>query len=185
MKVLVLMTMRPAVLSLTCLTGSFSAWARPVLTGQRCGADPNEPPARVIANSEGKGWQQYPDVKSVPELQLNAGAAVMQWPGSHGKLLVAIQELAEDFSVYAYYCFDKAGYLTQIRYELGTAWRWGCREEGSVVKKKFNRETSIFFSTETEQPIPRPEQADDVPDALKPTFYLKKSQLPFFQLLPK
>jgi hypothetical protein len=44
---------------------------------------------------------------------------------------------------------------------------------------------SECFGTKTEAHITRPEQADDIPAALKPRVYLKKSNLPFFKLLSK
>jgi Domain of unknown function (DUF3854) len=44
---------------------------------------------------------------------------------------------------------------------------------------------SEFFDTTNEAPVKRPEQADDIPDALKPHLYARKSRLPFAKLLPK
>jgi hypothetical protein len=40
-----------------------------------------------------------------------------------------------------------------------------------------------FFSTENEKPTPKPEAANDVRDALKPSMYLTLDRLPFSKLL--
>jgi len=163
---------------------STSAQAKLTQTAQRCGANQDEAPARVFADSSGKGWREY-KAKAVPELELNLGSAAQVWPGTNGSLLVHVQEPGEDFAVYTDYCFDKAGKLTQLRYELRTAWGWGYRQEGPLAGSNLKSETSEFFDTKTGQHIERPEQAGDVPDALKPRIYQKKSELPFFKLLPK
>ena len=154
-------------------------------TAQRCGANQEQPASRIFADSDGQGWHEYQNIKSVPELQLNSGSAARLWTGSGGNLLVRVEEPGEDFAAYTDYCFDKTGQLQQLRYELRTAWGWGYREEGPFANGKSKPKISEFFSTETEKPIKKPEQADDVRDALKPHIYLNKSQLPFFKLLSK
>jgi hypothetical protein len=170
---------------LVCMSCSFVTRAAGTQTAQRCGASQDQPAARVFADSDGLGWHEYQNIKNVPELQLNGGSAALLWLGSDGNLLVGVQEPGEDFTAYTDYCFDRTGHLLQLRYELRTAWGWDYREEGPFSNGKLKREISEFFSPETEQPIKKPEQADDVPDALKPHIYLKKSQLPFFKLLSK
>ena len=154
-------------------------------TAQRCGAHQNQPPARVYADSDGRGWREYQDVKSVPELELHVGSAVQVWSGANGSLLVHLQGPGDDFAAYTDYCFDKAGVLVQLRYELRTAWGWGYREEGPFANGKRKAERSEFFATDTEQAIKKPDQADDVSDALKPRIFPDKSRLPFVKLLPK
>ena len=99
--------------------------------------------------------------------------------------LIRLEEPGEDFAAYTDYCFDKAGQLVAVRFELRTAWGWGYREEGPVVNGKLTRQTSEFFSTKTEAPITRPEQAADIADALRPHLYARKSRLPFATLLSK
>jgi hypothetical protein len=168
--------------SLVCSTG---AQAKLTRTAERCGANQDEPPARVFADSSGKGWREYKSAKAVPELELNVGSAAQVWPGTNGSLLVHVQEPGEDFAAYTDYCFDQAGKLTQLRYELRTAWGWGYRQEGPAAGKNLKPETSEFFDTKTGQHIERPEQASDVADALEPRIYRQKSELPFFKLLPK
>jgi hypothetical protein len=55
--------------------------------------------------------------------------------------------------------------------------------ESSVSKGALGAYSSEFFSTENGKTVPRPKQASDIPDALKPTLYLKMSKLPFANLL--
>jgi len=124
-------------------------------------------------------------VKDVPQLELGFGKFALVWAGLDGKALIFLEEPNEDFTAYTDYCFDKAGQLVALRFELRTAWGWGYREEGTFVRGKLTPQTSGFFSTTNEAPITRPEQAADVADALKPHLYVRKSQLPFVKLLPK
>jgi hypothetical protein len=62
----------------------------------------------------------------------------------------------------------------------------GFREEGPVVNGKIYSASSVFFDTETEKVIPKPgEDADEILDAVRPSIYERKSQLPFFKLLSR
>jgi hypothetical protein len=171
--------------SLVFLSCDSSVCAAGTQTAQRCGADQQKSPSRLFADSAGKGWKEYENIKKVPELQLNRGAAAMLWPGAGGNTLVALEEPGEDFTAYTDYCFDKFGHLIQLRYELRTAWGWGYREEGAFTNRKLKLEISQFFSTVTELPIDKPEQAEEVPEALKPHIYTKEAHLAFFKLLSK
>jgi hypothetical protein len=154
-------------------------------TAQRCGVDQDQAPMGVYADFDGKGWRQYQNAKSIPELELNVGAAAFLWSGSNGNQLVSLQEPGEDFAAYSDYCFDKSGKIIQLRYELRTAWGWGFRQEGAFTKNSFRPETGEFFDTVTGQRIERPDQANDIQDALKPRVYRTTSQLPFSKLLSK
>lgn len=169
-------------LSLACC---LAAHAKLTQTAQRCGANQDLPAAHVYADFDGKGWREYKDVKSVPELELNIGSAVQIWPGADGNLLVHVQEPGDDFAAYTDYCFDKGGNLVQLRYELRTAWGWGYRQEGPLVSDNLKPKIEEFFDMKTGQHIERPNQASDVPDALEPRIYRRKSQLSFFKILPK
>ena len=100
-------------------------------------------------------------------------------------VLIRMEEPGEDFAAYTDYCFDKDGQLVALKFVLRTAWGWGFREEGPVMKGQLITQTSEFFDTSSEAPVKRPEQADDIPDALKPSLYVRKSRLPFAKLLPK
>lgn len=105
--------------------------------------------------------------------------------GPDGKALVRLEEPGEDFNAYTDYCFEKTGQLVQLRFELRTAWGWGYREEGPVVNRALAHQMSEFFGTKDEVAVTRPEQADDIADALRPHLYARKSRLPFARLLSK
>jgi hypothetical protein len=155
-------------------------------TAEQCGVDIEQPALKVFANFDGvEGWREYKNVKEIPPLSPGFGSAAFYWTGHNGNSLIQLQEPSEDFSAYTHYCFDRSGHLTRLRYELRTAWGWGFREEGLIKKGNFQVETSEFFDTKTEQPIHKPEMADEIPEALKPRLYLIKSKLPFSRLLPK
>jgi len=173
-----------ALLIVAALGGEARATQNPI--AQRCGVDQSQPPQRIFANPDGKqGWREYPNVKDVPELELNSGGFARLWSSRDGNIFVSTQEPGEDFAAYTDYCFDSAGQLIGLKFQLRTAWGWGYREEGAVRKGMLAPETSEFFDTKTESRIARPEQTADIPDALKPRLYLRKSHLPFFKLLSK
>lgn len=156
------------------------------LTAQRCGVDQNQPPQRIFADPDGKqGWREYRSVKDLPELQNDAGEFAGLWAGRDGRVLVSTQEPGEDFASYTDYCFDSTGQLVQLRFQLRTAWGWGYQEEGPIRSGILTSKKTKFFDTKTEMPIIRPGQAADIPEALKPRLYIRKSKLPFFKLLSK
>ena len=173
------------VLWMLAVTISTTAGTRNSGTARRCGIDQDLPAQRIFADSDGKhGWREYRSVKDVPEIQLDAGGAfAWLWAGRDGHVLIRIEEPGEDFSAYTDYCFSKNGQLEQLRFELWTAWGWGYREEGPIANGALAPQTLDFFSTENEEPITKPDQADDIHDALRPHLYLRKSQLPFARLL--
>jgi hypothetical protein len=154
-------------------------------TWQRCGVDQKQTPQRVFANPDGKvGWQEYRTLKEIPELSNDAGEYAGLLTGRDGDSLIITEWPGEDFDAFTDYCFDKNGHLLQMRFELRTAWGWGFREEGPIVKGKISSASSEFFDTKTEKVIPKPgENADEVLGAVKPDLYTRKSQLPFFALL--
>ena len=154
-------------------------------TALRCGVDPGQSPARIFANPDGKhGWREYRNVKDVPELD-GIGQFARLWTETHGMALIRLEEPGEDFAAYTDYCFDKDGKLVALKFALRTAWGWGYREEGPVTNGELTPQMSEFFDTGNEAPIKRPEQADDIPDALRAHLYVRKSRLPFAKLLPK
>jgi hypothetical protein len=153
-------------------------------TAQRCGVDQAQPARRVFANSVGKHrWREYRSVSDVPELDLDGGASANLWVGRDGHILISIDEPGEDFAAYTDYCFNKKGQLELVRFELRTAWGWGYRQESPIRNGAIRNEISEFFSTDTKQPVAKPQQADDIPEALRPHFFMKESELPFAKLL--
>jgi hypothetical protein len=155
-------------------------------TAQQCEVEQDRPAQRIFADPDGKhGWSEYRSVKDVPELQLGFGQLARFWAGPDGKALIRLEEPGEDFNAYTDYCFGKTGHLLSLRFELQTAWGWGFREEGPIVNGTLRSRTSEFFNTKDGLLVTRPEQADDVPDALRPHLYARKSRLPFAQLLSK
>ena len=166
-----------SVLCLLAVTTTTAASTGKNATAQRCGVDQDEPAQRIFADPDG--------LTDVPELELGFGESARLWAGGDGNLLIRAEEPGEDFAAYTDYCFNKAGQLVQIRFELRTAWGWGYRQEGPIAKGSIIAQTSEFFSTKTGESITKPDQAADVADALRPHLYLLKSQLPFSKLLSR
>ena len=174
------------VLCLSIQASNTSAHVVQSSTALRCGVDPEQLAARIFANPDGKhGWREFRNVKDVPVLELGIGQLARLWTETHGMALIRLEEPGEDFAAYTDYCFDKDGRLVALKFTLRTAWGWGYREEGPVANGELTPQMSEFFDTGNEAPVKRPEQADDIPDALKPQLFNRKSRLPFAKLLPK
>jgi len=153
-------------------------------TAQQREVEQGRPAKRIFADSDGKnGWSEYRIVEDVPELQLGSGQLARFWPGPNGGALIRLEEPGEDLNAYTDYCFGKTRNLLSLRFEVRTAWGWGFREEGPIVNGTLRPRRSEFFDTMDELSITRPEEADDVPDALKPHLYSRTSRLPFAKLL--
>jgi len=153
---------------------------------QHCGVDQDRPAQRFFAvPDEQHGWQEYRSIEDVPELELGIGQLARLWAGPDGNALIRVEEPGEDFSAYTDYCFEKTGGLMQLRFELRTAWGWGYREEGPVVDGALAPRMSEFFGTKNEVEVAKPEDADDIAQALKPHLYTRKARLPFARLLSK
>ncbi len=175
-----------SVLCLSAATISAHAGTVKSPTAQLCEVEQDRPAQRIFADPDGKhGWSEYRSVKAVPELELGFGQLARLWAGSDGKGLIRLEEPGEDFNAYTDYCFGKTGQLLSLRFELRTAWGWGFREEGPIVNGILRPRTSEFFNTKDELPVTKPEQADDVPEALRPHLYARRSRLPFAKLLSK
>jgi hypothetical protein len=150
----------------------------------RCTSGFDQTTERIFANSGSKTWKEYAKVEDVPALSLDDGEQMFAVSANgHGAKQVRLVEYNEDASMSYSYCFGPAGKLNSLHYELRTAWGWGYAEErllgpsGEIVQR-----STKFFDTGSNQKIPRPRQADDVPDFLKPTMYRSFDSLPFIAL---
>jgi hypothetical protein len=153
-------------------------------TAPQCGVNVHVPAQRVFAKvNDSAVWREYRGIEGVPALDLNGGISAQLWTGTGGTSFVRVVEPAEDFWIYTEYCFAKGGQLRRVGFELRTAWGWAYRLESPVENGTIHDASSGFFSTQTEKSITKPEQADDVSQALKPTLYPQASQLPFSKLL--
>lgn len=153
---------------------------------QKCEVGPKQPAQRVFAKVDNKvPWKEYGHLADVPELSLGFGTTAEMWLGPNSSLLIRTEEPGEDFNAYTRYCFNQGGQLVQVAYEIRTAWGWGFRTGGTVSGSALHADSKQFFSTETEKPIPRPKNADDIHEALMPTLFLTVHQLPFSRLLSK
>jgi hypothetical protein len=130
------------------------------------------------------GWHEYRSLKAVPQLDLDGGISAEYWKDADGSVLVrAVVEPGEDFWTYTKYCFGSGLQLVSLELELRTAWGWSYRSQMRMEKGSLRRVSQGFFDIETSKPIPKPEGADDIPKALKPTVFTEEKELPFFHLL--
>ncbi|HTX75579.1 MAG TPA: hypothetical protein VMD29_05175 [Terracidiphilus sp.] len=153
---------------------------------QKCGVELREPAQRVFAKVDDKQpWKEFGRVADVPELSLGFGTSAEMWSGRNHGLLIRTEEPGEDFDANTEYCFGQGGKLVQVAYEIRTAWGWGFRMNGNVLNGALHTDSKVYFNTETGKRMLRPEGADDIREALRPSLFLTVNQLPFSQLLSK
>lgn len=156
------------------------------IVAQKCGVESNEPAQRVFAKIDDKQpWREFRHVADVPELSLGFGTSAEMWSGRNHRLLIRTEEPGEDFDAYTEYCFGQDRRLLQVAYELRTAWGWGFRMNGTVLNGTLHTDSKVYFNTETGKQMPRPDGADDIREALRPSLFLTVKRLPFSQLLSK
>jgi hypothetical protein len=115
----------------------------------------------------------------------SVSAPLRRWRGDKHTILVRTDEPGQDFEAYTEYCFSKDGQLIHLAYELRTAWGWAFRMGGPIKDGAIHNDSSEFVNIETEKPIPKPQGADDVREALKPALFLQANRLPFYELLSR
>jgi hypothetical protein len=140
--------------------------------------------ARTFAKTSNEdNWREYRNIEAVPDLSLDGAASAQFWQDQDGVLSALIVEPGEDFWIYTRSCFNRGGKLVGVAFEVRTAWGWSFREDGIIVKGQLQTVSSGFFNTENDQKTPRPDAADDIADALRPTLYFETTKLPFAALL--
>jgi hypothetical protein len=150
----------------------------------QCSESTQGPANRVFAKVNDHGpWREYRGIESVPDLVLDGGISAQLWDEANGSFSIRTVEPGGDFWTYTNYCFVRSGELARLSFEVRTAWGWAYRLEGPVENGAIRATTSGFSDTKTGEPVPRPGQADDVSQALKPTLYLRARQFPFSNLL--
>jgi hypothetical protein len=164
--------------------------AVPVLAGaaspfaQKCDLEGIKPELRVFAKTDASApWRSFQSTAKLPDLENDSGMTAQIWRAPAGSFLVRIDGPGEDFATFTNYCFDQAGTLRRIRFEVRTAWGWGYRLDSPTNRGSNRLGPGQFFNTKTEKAIPRPAQAADISDALKPTIYKTARSLPFDNLL--
>ncbi len=152
-----------------------------------CSPDLKRATERIFANIGLKSWKEYAKVDEVPPLDRENGEqmfAVRVSPS--GEKYVRSIEYTEDSSMYYDYCFGNAGWPRRVRYEMRTAWGWWYEDDQFYLSRTMAiRHTKYFFDTASNKVIPRPRQADDVPDFLKPEIYSSFNRLPFIAIFNK
>src|SRR5438552_2020109 len=93
----------------------------------QCGIDFDGAAVHVFINSS-KGWKEYRDLKSLPELNSGADSEFIVRSDPSGKHYVRTFIPGDDFDRYQDDCFGEKGKLQSFRYELRTAWGWGYEE---------------------------------------------------------
>jgi len=142
--------------------------------------------ARVFADpGDSNRWREFQNTEDIPGDDSDAGQSAQFWKDEKGAASADIVEATEDFVIDTRYCFARSGKLEHIGFEVRTAWGWGYRLRGSINGGVLHRESSEFFGTKDEKPIPRPSDASDISEVLKPTLYLTTGKLPFASLLSR
>jgi hypothetical protein len=128
-------------------------------------------------------WQEYQNLYSVPALSPASGVSAQFWQHKRRTPLVTVVEPGQDFEIETKYCFDEAGQLKTVDFEIRTALGWGYRAQGTATDGVFNASSSQFFRLKDGKRTPQPDFVGGAPAALKPKLYLSVSELPFAGLL--
>jgi hypothetical protein len=149
-----------------------------------CSPDLKQANERIFANIGLKSWKEYAKPAEVPPLNRDNGEEMFVVRVSpSGEKYVRSIEYTEDSSMYYEYCFGNAGWPRRVRYEMRTAWGWWYEDDQFYLTPRMAmRHTKYFFDTASNKMIPRPRQADDVPDFLKPKIYWSFNTLPFISI---
>lgn len=114
---------------LLMVTAGMAVCATECVASMGCDVSKGQAPKHVLAQPDAYSpWREYPTQKDIPEIQPGRGESALLWNGREGDTLVRTEEPGQDFSAYSEYCFGKAGELTELKFELRTAWGWGYRE---------------------------------------------------------
>ncbi len=139
---------------------------------------------RIFANSGDQGlWREYRTLDDAPALNMKGDMLGEFWQVNKKIRSAYLVERGQNFTISTRYCFDEAGNLDGVGFEIETALGWGHRMEGSVSGGAFLATTSEFFNLSNGKKVPRPGGVESVPRALQPVLYLNQSELPFASLL--
>lgn len=140
--------------------------------------------SRTFAKTNNQSdWQEYRSFESVPALRPGGGMSGQFWQHKHRTPSATMVEPGQDFQIETKYCFDEAGQLEAVGFEIRTALGWGYRAQGTATGGVFNVSSAQFFRLKDGKTTPQPDFVGGVPEALKPKLYLSVSELPFAGLL--
>jgi hypothetical protein len=128
-------------------------------------------------------WQEYQSADAVPVLSPATGVSAEFWQRNGGTPSAMMVEPGQDFEIETKYCFDEAGQLKTVGFEIRTALGWGYRAEGIATGGVFSERSSEFFRLNDGKTTPQPDFVGGVPPAVKPKLYMSVSELPFAGLL--
>ena len=139
--------------------------------------------ARTFSTLSGSSpWVEYQSLADAPD-PTGLGAAYAQyWTDGNGAPSVFMIQPGTKYWIYVTYCFSAAGQLENVSFILNAP-TWGYRLDGTVTQGTLQPQTSYFFDNYSGATIPKPDGADALADAMKPTLYLETSKLPFAALL--
>ncbi|HTW78729.1 MAG TPA: hypothetical protein VME23_04190 [Terracidiphilus sp.] len=158
----------------------------PAAASAPCDMNPAGPAQRVFAQEDSKhAWAEFRNIESVPSLDLESGISAEVWNEADVAILVRTVQPGEDFWIYTEYCFAENGPLVYCDLEVRTAWGWGYHTGGPIADGRFHSANERFFDTKKNQSIPKPHDADDISDSLRPTIYADTGRLPFWELIEK
>jgi hypothetical protein len=142
--------------------------------------------ARVFAKTNGDStWSEYRSLAEVPQVVLDSGMTAQFVQHKKSNPSVTMVAPGEDFWLYTRYCYDDAGQLAGLSFELRTSLGWGYRTDGEVAGGTFAASSQEFFRTKDGKAIEKPVGVSGAPSNLKPTLYASVGDLPFAPLLKK
>lgn len=140
--------------------------------------------ARVFAKASGQSdWLEYHSLSALPDLSLDGGMSAQFLQQKKRTPSVTVIQPGENFWLYTRYCFDDQGQLATLSFELRTLLGWGLRSGGSAGAGSLSSSPAEFFDMRTGKTISRPAGVSSAPTNVRPTIYMRVSELPFAPLL--
>jgi len=140
--------------------------------------------ARIFANVDARdAWREFLAMPQLSTLSIHGGMLAEYWQESKKGITAFTIERGQNFWISTRYCFDDAGNLEGVGFQIDTALGWGHRIEGSFSGAGFKEISSEFFDLNNGKVVPKPGGVADVPRALKPILYLNQGELPFASLI--
>jgi len=135
--------------------------------------------ARTFSTLSGSSpWVEYQSLGYALDPTGEGAMYAQYWVDNSGAPSVFMFQPGREDEIYIRYCFSVAGQLENVSFVLN-AGTWGYRLDGTVTQGVLQAQTSYFFNNYNGDKIAKPDGADALADAMKPTLYLDTSKLPF------
>jgi hypothetical protein len=167
-------------------TGQTSPAAPKSLAAQ-CGKGLEQATKRIFSSSGAQGWEERSGAKPAHHDAVSMGGQTFEvFSNPAGRHFVRAVNYGSGSSTFQTNCYNEAGKLQAMHYEMRTGQGWGYEDirQFSAQGKLLSHKTS-FFDTADHKQMKRPPEADSFPDFTKPAIYPSFDALPFIAAFKK